>query len=109
MSFEHAFVEQAEYLESEIFSSWHASHPDEDAILRKLCHGGAKLISGLRGCGKTTLLRIIAGLEKPDYGKVIKKGIDITLLSAEKQNCGIVFQNYALFPNLNVEENIAFG
>ena len=42
MSFEHAFVEQAEYLESEIFSSWHASHPDEDAILRKLCHGGAK-------------------------------------------------------------------
>lgn len=56
MSFEHAFVEQAEYLESEIFSSWHASHPDEDAILRKLCHGGAKLISGPRGCGKTTLL-----------------------------------------------------
>jgi len=56
MSFEHAFVEQAEYLEIETFSSWHTSHPDEDAILRKLCHGGAKLISGPRGCGKTTLL-----------------------------------------------------
>lgn len=64
---------------------------------------------GPSGCGKTTLLRIIAGLEKPDYGKVIKKGTDITLLSAEKRHCGIVFQNYALFPNLNVEENIAFG
>lgn len=56
MSFEHAFVEQAEYLEGETFSSWHTSHPDEDTILRKLCHGGAKLISGPRGCGKTTLL-----------------------------------------------------
>lgn len=56
MSFEHAFVEQAEYLETETFSSWHASHPDEETILRKLCHGGAKLISGPRGCGKTTLM-----------------------------------------------------
>jgi hypothetical protein len=56
MSFEHAFVEQAEYLETDTFSSWHASHPNEESILRKLCHGGAKLISGPRGCGKTTLL-----------------------------------------------------
>ena len=64
---------------------------------------------GPSGCGKTTLLRIIAGLEKPDYGKVLKKGADITLQSTEKRRCGLVFQNYALFPNLNVEENIAFG
>ena len=56
MSFEYAFVEQAEYLEHETFVSWHTSHPDEETILRKLCHGGAKLISGPRGCGKTTLL-----------------------------------------------------
>ena len=54
--FEYAFVEQAEYLEYDTFVSWHTSHPDEETILRKLCHGGAKLISGPRGCGKTTLL-----------------------------------------------------
>ncbi|WP_445115912.1 ABC transporter ATP-binding protein [Acinetobacter sp. WZC-1] len=64
---------------------------------------------GPSGCGKTTLLRIIAGLEQPDYGKVIKKGVDITRQQAEKRRCGIVFQNYALFPNLTVKENIAFG
>ncbi len=64
---------------------------------------------GPSGCGKTTLLRIIAGLEYPDYGKIVKKGMDITLLNAEKRHCGIVFQNYALFPNLTVEDNIVFG
>ncbi|WP_139851223.1 ABC transporter ATP-binding protein [Acinetobacter pullicarnis] len=64
---------------------------------------------GPSGCGKTTLLRIIAGLEQPDYGKVIKKGQDITQQSVEKRRCGIVFQNYALFPNLTVAENIGFG
>ena len=64
---------------------------------------------GPSGCGKTTLLRIIAGLEQPDYGKVIKKGQDITRLKAAKRQCGVVFQNYALFPNLSIAENIAFG
>lgn len=64
---------------------------------------------GPSGCGKTTLLRIIAGLENQDYGKIVKKGVDISLENAEKRGCGIVFQNYALFPNLTVEENIAFG
>ena len=64
---------------------------------------------GPSGCGKTTLLRIIAGLEQPDYGKVVKQEIDITHFNTAKRKCGIVFQNYALFPNLTVAENIAFG
>lgn len=64
---------------------------------------------GPSGCGKTTLLRIIAGLEQPDYGKIIKQDADITHLNTAKRKCGIVFQNYALFPNLTVAENIAFG
>lgn len=64
---------------------------------------------GPSGCGKTTLLRIIAGLEQPDYGKVIKQQVDITHFNTAKRKCGIVFQNYALFPNLTVAENIAFG
>ena len=57
ISLEQVFVEQAEYIEDESFTRWSASHPDEEAILRKLTHGGAKLISGPRGCGKTTLLK----------------------------------------------------
>jgi energy-coupling factor transporter ATP-binding protein EcfA2 len=56
MSLEQVFVEQAEYLEDASFAQWHAQHPDESKILRKLTQGGAKLISGPRGCGKTTLL-----------------------------------------------------
>ena len=56
MSIEQVFVEQAEYLEDASFIEWNAQHPDEKRILRKLTQGGAKLISGPRGCGKTTLL-----------------------------------------------------
>jgi len=64
---------------------------------------------GPSGCGKTTLLRIIAGLELPDTGKVILGNQDITALPAEKREINTVFQNYALFPHLNIYENIAFG
>ena len=66
-------------------------------------------ILGPSGCGKTTLLRIIAGLEVADRGKVIMNGKDCTLLPPSKRNFGIVFQSYALFPNMTVEQNIHFG
>src|SRR5688500_19475967 len=61
------------------------------------------------GCGKTTTLRMIAGLESPDSGTIQFKERDITLLPPEKRGFGMVFQNYALFPHLNVFENVAFG
>ena len=64
---------------------------------------------GPSGCGKTTTLRIIAGLEKPDAGTIQFDGRDITNLPAERRGFGMVFQNYALFPHLNVFENVAFG
>jgi iron(III) transport system ATP-binding protein len=64
---------------------------------------------GPSGCGKTTTLRMIAGLEKPDSGAIQFDGRDITSLSPEKRGFGMVFQNYALFPHLNVFENVAFG
>ncbi|PMH46144.1 phosphonate ABC transporter ATP-binding protein [Vibrio sp. 10N.286.49.B3] len=64
---------------------------------------------GPSGCGKTTLLRTIAGLELPSEGQIIQATKDITLLPPEKRDFGIVFQSYALFPNLTVMENIAFG
>jgi iron(III) transport system ATP-binding protein len=64
---------------------------------------------GPSGCGKTTTLRVIAGLESPDSGAVEFDGRDITILPSEKRGFGMVFQNYALFPHLNVFENVAFG
>src|SRR4026208_1131899 len=64
---------------------------------------------GPSGCGKTTTLRMIAGLEKPNTGSIEFDASDITNLPAEKRGFGMVFQNYALFPHLNVSENVAFG
>jgi len=64
---------------------------------------------GPSGCGKTTILRIIAGLESPDSGSVEFAGRVITTFLPEHRGFGMVFQNYALFPHLNVFENVAFG
>ncbi len=64
---------------------------------------------GPSGCGKTTLLRILGGFERPDAGRVILDGQDITELSPNRRAVNTVFQNYALFPHLSVWDNIAFG
>ena len=64
---------------------------------------------GPSGCGKTTTLRMIAGLEKPDSGRIEFQDADVTGLPPEQRGFGMVFQNYALFPHLNVFENVAFG
>jgi iron(III) transport system ATP-binding protein len=64
---------------------------------------------GPSGCGKTTLLRIIAGLEEQTSGRVIQAGKDVSRLPAAKRDFGIVFQSYALFPNLTAAQNIAYG
>ncbi|MBX9754385.1 MAG: putative 2-aminoethylphosphonate ABC transporter ATP-binding protein [Pseudomonadaceae bacterium] len=64
---------------------------------------------GPSGCGKTTLLRIIAGLEAQSGGRLLQGGRDISVLPPRQRDFGIVFQSYALFPNLSVRDNIAFG
>ena len=64
---------------------------------------------GPSGCGKSTLLRSLAGLEQISSGKIILDGEDITDLPVQKRGIGMVFQQYSLFQNMNVEENIAFG
>lgn len=64
---------------------------------------------GPSGCGKTTVLRMIAGFERPDGGAIRIDGADIGALSPQRRDIGVVFQNYALFPNLDVEQNVAFG
>jgi len=64
---------------------------------------------GPSGCGKTTLLRIIAGLETQSGGTILQNGRDISWLAPVKRDYGIVFQSYALFPNLTIAENVAYG
>lgn len=64
---------------------------------------------GSSGCGKTTTLRIVAGLETPDEGQVLLEGKDITGLEPNKRSVNTVFQNYALFPHMNVADNIGYG
>ena len=64
---------------------------------------------GPSGCGKTTTLRMIAGLEDATSGRVIIGGKDVTDLSATYRNVAMVFQSYALFPHMNVLDNVAYG
>jgi iron(III) transport system ATP-binding protein len=64
---------------------------------------------GPSGCGKTTLLRVIAGLEEQNAGQIIQNGLDISRLPPSRRDFGIVFQSYALFPNLTASRNIAYG
>jgi putative spermidine/putrescine transport system ATP-binding protein len=64
---------------------------------------------GPSGCGKTTTLRMVAGFETPSAGEITLAGADITRLPANRRNIGMVFQSYALFPNMTVRDNIAFG
>lgn len=67
------------------------------------------VLLGPSGCGKTTLLRTLAGLEMQDEGQIIHAGHDISRLPPAQRDYGIVFQSYALFPNLNVGQNVAYG
>ena len=64
---------------------------------------------GPSGCGKTTSLRMIAGFERPSEGQILLDGVDMAQTPPHKRNVNTVFQNYALFPHLTVEENVAFG
>src|SRR5271166_2044351 len=64
---------------------------------------------GPSGCGKTTLLRMLAGLESPDSGRILLDGKDLAPVPAYRRPVNMMFQSYALFPHLNVENNIAFG
>src|SRR6516225_1021001 len=75
----------------------------------EVARGEFVVLLGPSGCGKTTTLRLIAGLERPTTGTIRLGGRDVAGLPPRSRNIGMVFQNYALFPNMTVGENVAFG
>jgi len=80
-----------------------------DNLSLRIDRGEFFSLLGPSGCGKTTTLRMIAGFEQPTNGSIFLDGTDVAYLPPYKRNVNTVFQNYALFPHLNVEKNVAFG
>src|SRR5215467_11733385 len=74
-----------------------------------IASGSLTALLGPSGGGKSTLLRVIAGLETPDTGSVVISGVDATRLTPQRRNVGFVFQHYAAFKHLTVYRNVAFG
>ena len=80
-----------------------------DQVDLEIFRGELFSLLGASGCGKTTLLRILAGLETPTSGKVWIDGVDITQMPAYERPVNMMFQSYALFPHMNVAQNVAYG
>src|SRR6478752_1092681 len=91
-----------------VVKSWGAVRA-VDGISLEAEEGSLLVLLGPSGCGKSTTLRLIAGLEQPDSGTVTIAGADVTYLTPAQRQIAMVFQSYALFPHLNVAENIIFG
>ena len=92
----------------EIYKSF-GDTPVLQGIGLKAAQGEFITLLGSSGCGKTTTLRIIAGLETPDQGRVLLEGRDMTQAPPNKRDVNTVFQNYALFPHMNVEQNVGYA
>ncbi len=97
------------YLRLEGIVKRFGGHTALDGVSLSLAKGEFVTVLGPSGCGKTTLLNVLSGVIAPDSGSLTLDGADITRLPPERRNFGMVFQNYALFPNLSVEDNIGYG
>src|SRR3982750_2390650 len=80
-----------------------------DGVDLKIEPGEFFALLGPSGCGKTTTLRMIAGFEEPDAGRILIAGDDVTHMPAHRRDLGMIFQSYALFPHRTVADNVAFG
>jgi putative spermidine/putrescine transport system ATP-binding protein len=80
-----------------------------DGLSLEIAPGELVALLGPSGCGKTTALRVLAGFERPDLGRVLVDGIDVSHVPAQRRDMGMVFQSYSLFPNMNARDNVAFG
>lgn len=97
------------FLKIKNFKKYYSNKIIFEDISFSLSKGEFLSLLGPSGCGKSTLLRCIAGLSELNSGKIILDDKDISKSPPQKRNIAMVFQNYALFPNLNVFENIAFA
>lgn len=86
-----------------------ANAPAVNDLSLDVASGELLALVGASGSGKTTTLRMVAGYERPDAGKILLEGRDITGIPPERRGFGMVFQHYALFPHLSVGDNVAFG
>jgi iron(III) transport system ATP-binding protein len=80
-----------------------------DAVSFEIARGSLTTLLGPSGCGKTTMLRLIAGLEAPTSGSILIGGRDVTALGPAQRNVSMMFQSYALFPHMDVLENVSYG
>jgi iron(III) transport system ATP-binding protein len=92
-----------------VVKDYGTGEPAVKGISFRIEDGQLVTLLGPSGCGKTTTLRMIAGLELPTQGQILLGGKDVTAQSAAQRNVSLVFQSYALFPHLSVEENVGYG
>jgi putrescine transport system ATP-binding protein len=100
---------QKPYIEIENISKDYEGVPALNHISLSIYKGELFSLLGPSGCGKSSLLRILSGLEKPSSGKIYINGVDITHLPPYERPVNMMFQSYALFPHMTVEQNVAFG
>src|SRR5271157_6628627 len=97
------------YVEIERVSKLFGDFKAVDDVSLKIYKGEIFCLLGASGCGKTTLLRMLGGFETPTSGKIIIDGEDMTGVPPYERPVNMMFQSYALFPHMNVEQNVAFG
>jgi spermidine/putrescine transport system ATP-binding protein len=102
-------LEQRPIIELRGVAKYYGSTSALHNINLEIANGEFLTLLGPSGCGKTTILRLISGFERPSKGELLLKGVDITDAPPEKRQVNTVFQNYALFPHMNVWDNVSFG
>src|SRR5207302_1464230 len=97
------------YLQLQSLRRVFGAHVALDGIDVSIGEGEFLSLLGPSGCGKTTALRLVAGFDRPDAGSIVIDGKDVTRVSPNRRDMGMVFQAYSLFPNLTAEQNVEFG